>query len=254
VKTLFALTFIAASRTMLHAAFIPSPSVGPINDASAIPFLTDTNGAASVRYQQVYGASDFAGQGSPAYLITEISFAAVVAPDRTAGPNVQIFLSTTSSSVDSLSPVFANNLGPNNTLVYSGPIDWTAGSRYGHGTFAFGIPLQQPFLYTWSAGNLLMDVRNYQTVPPPPEGYPHPLFEARNTLGDTVSLAAAFDVNSPTASLFVNTVGLSTLFTVTGVPEPSSAFLLLAGLSVLAFLGWRPRGHVRANRDVVETR
>jgi hypothetical protein len=237
----------AATAMIPHAATIGSPP-GSINSDTPTPFLVTTDFTQSVQYQQVYGAEDFAREGSPAYLITEISFAGSAAP--VIIPNVQIYFSTTQASVDSLSPVFANNLGPNNTLVYSGRIDWTTGSG---GSFAFRIPLQQAFRYDWSVGNLLMEVRNYQTVPPLP--FPQQrLFMAVNTLGDTVSYAVAYDVNASSAE-FLGTRGLLTLFTVTGVPEPSAAWLLVSGLSALAVLARsRHRGNAPANIDAPETR
>jgi hypothetical protein len=238
------LILAATVATTARGASITSPR-GPENTASTIPFFVDMYQAPSVRYQQVHSASDFEGQGSPQYLITEISFGGGAFGFNGVIPNVEIRLSTTSSSVDSLSPVFGNNIGPNNTLVFAGSVDWTSGS----GSWAYRIPLQTPFLYDWSAGSLLMDVRNYQTIPPPPPFPPQlpPSFAASDLLGDSVSSAWAFDVNSLTASR-APTAGLLTLFTVTGVPEPRSAVLFCVGLGVL-FLAVRRRGR-RRQRDV----
>jgi len=243
----FLALLVACAEVAQPADTIVSPAAGTLNSESSVPFLVPTNGAASVRYQQVYGGSDFSFDGSPEYLITQISFG--YGPSSgdidVVLPNVQIWLSTTSRQVDSLSPVFADNLGPNNTLVYSGQLHlfW----QQPIGAFAFHIPLQQPFLYDWSAGNLLMDVRNYQTVPPltvPPYAR---WFSSSDILGDAASRAMAFDVNSLTAS-FVDTEGLFTVFTATGVPEPSSVFLFLAGLSALVLLAWSRREHDQSRR------
>ena len=158
MRVFFLLALITTSATIAHAASIVAPPGSP-NSASSDPFLTTTDNAQSVRYQQVYGASDFSTQGSPQYLISEIRFEGGEGsgPIDDVLPNVQIYLSTTMQSADSLSPVFGENIGLNNMLVYSGPIDWTYGSGPG-GPFSFRIPLQQPFLYDWSAGNLLMEV------------------------------------------------------------------------------------------------
>jgi len=244
------LALIAASAASANAASVVSPPGVP-DSSTPIPFLVTTNDARSVRYQQVYGASDFANQGSPQYLITEIHFEGGEGsgPLAVTLPDVQIFFSTTARSPDSLSPVFANNLGPNNTLVYSGLIDWTSGS----GPFAFHIPMQRPFLYDWNAGNLLMEVRNYQTVPPLPAGPwgTERLFAGVSILGDSTSLAVAWDVNSPTALL--GSGGLWTMFTVTGVPEPASAFLFLVGLSALALRTWTRRARVQSSRGPAGT-
>jgi hypothetical protein len=254
MKTASSLVLITASATLLRAASIISPPVAE-NASLSSPFLDTTNNAPSVRYQQVYGASDFGGQGSPQYLISEIRFSGGPGsgPIDFVVPNVQISFSTTARSPDSLSPVFGENIGANSVLVFSGPIDWTAGSGGGSGSFGFLVPLQQPFLYDWSAGNLLMDVRNYQTRPPPPFPLNPPLFAGVGTLGDSTSLAIAYDVNSPNAQ-FLTTGGLLTMFTVTGVPEPSAVYLLLTGLSAVVLLAWRRRGNARADHDVGGTR
>jgi len=248
----FSLILIIAATETADGAAIGSPRAGTLNSESAIPFLIETNGTGSVRYQQVYGASDFSYGGSPEYLITQISFE--YGPSSgvidVVLPNVQIWFSTTPRQVDSLSPVFGNNIGPNNTLVYSGQLHlfW----QQPIGAYAFHIPLQQPFLYDWRGGNLLMDVRNYQGVPPltvPPYDRS---FVSSDILGDGVSRTMAFDVNSSIAS-FADTAGLFTAFTVTGVPEPSSALLFLAGLSALVLLTWRRRARIQTNCGLIKT-
>jgi len=235
------LVLMAAAVEMVHSASIASG--GLLNSESAVPFLVDTNSAPSARYQEVYGASIFSGHGSPQYLITQISLTSGLDSGAidVVLPNVQIWFSTTPRAVDSLSPVFGDNLGPNNTLVYSGQLHLFWQPPIGGSTFH--IPLQRPFLYDWSAGNLLMDVRNYQTVPPRPDLQGR-FFASSVTLGDRVSSAAAFDVNALTAT-FLNTEGLLTLFTVSGVPEPSSALLFLAGLSALVLLTSCRRGRAQ---------
>jgi hypothetical protein len=243
------LFFIVVGARSAGADFVISPYASQNFSSASAPFFVDTNYATSVRYQQVYGGSDFARRGSPQYLITEIQFS----PGPDSGPidivlpNVEINLSTTPRSVDSLSPVFGSNVGLDNTLVYSGQLHMIARADGIH------ILLQRPFLYAWSAGNLLMDVRNYQTVritPPPPLG--PPLLMGVSTLGDTVSLASAFDVSSATAT-FLGTGGLLTAFTVTGVPEPGSAWLLLVGLGALVLLKWRSRTRVHTNCRLIKT-
>jgi hypothetical protein len=251
MKTASGLVLITASATLLRAASIISPPVAE-NASLSSPFLVTTNNAPSVRYQQVYGASDFAGQGSPQYLITELQFAGGPGsgPIDFVLPNVQIYFSTTARSPDSLSPVFGENLGANSVLVYSGQLHLI---RQGFEPFGFHVSFQTPFLYDWNVGNLLMDVRNYQTVPPPPYPLNPPLFAGVGTLGDSTSLALALDVNSPRAD-FLTTGGLLTMFTVTGVPEPSTTGLLLVGLTVLGLRGVRGRGNAPAGRNFPNTR
>ena len=121
--------------------------------------------AANYREQQVYGASHFSGL--PGLWITEIRYR----PDRTHGAafsttiaNIQINMSTTTRGAESLSSTFANNTGPNDTVVFSGPLSISStftGPPAGPKNFDIIIPLQTPFLYDPAAGNLLVDVRNF---------------------------------------------------------------------------------------------
>ena len=117
-----------------------------------------------LREQTVYGSSQF-----PFYpiIISELRWR----PDSITGgpltdsiPNLQIALSTTVSNADHLSSIFANNVGPDNTTVFSGAITAsTSFTTLTNGTKAFDIslPLQTPFIYDSSKGNLLVDLRNF---------------------------------------------------------------------------------------------
>ena len=126
-----------------------------------------------------------------------------------------------------MSTVFANNVGANDTVVYSGALNFflTAPGIY-------SISLQTPFLFDPTAGNLLLDVRNLQPVPPPIlGGNPRAFNAAEGTFGDSVSEAFAADANALTGG--VDTGGLVTGFGGTIVPEPSTGALLVLG--VLAY-------------------
>lgn len=165
----------------------------------------------SYRYQQVYSATEF--NPSEPVLITGIHFR----PDFIAGssffkilPHVQINLSTTSAAPDGLSSTFADNIGPDDTVVSSGPLPLSSNAT-GAGPFDFDIviPLSTPFPYDPQAGNLLLDVRNFGGGDWTTE------FDADNTIGDSTSRVTTNfitgDVNSPTATLN-DSLGLVTLF------------------------------------------
>jgi hypothetical protein len=137
---------------------------GDINNA--FPFnITPIFGANSMRYQQLYEASDFGLLTGPE-LVTQIAFR----PDGEFGGNfastltdIQVNLSTTSASA-ALSNVFANNVGPDESVVYSGALSLSSnsiGPIGGPKEFDIVITLQTPFLYDPTAGNLLLDVRNF---------------------------------------------------------------------------------------------
>ena len=112
-------------------------------------------------------------------------------------------------------------------LVYSGALHF-----FDTGTEPYGIhiPLQTPFLYNHDAGNLLMEVRNFQTLPPLTSGK-YGLGD-EIVLGDSVSLVSASSATATTG--FGSTSGLYTRFTVTPVPEPGTIALLLAGVALCA--------------------
>jgi hypothetical protein len=205
----------------------------------------------SGRYQQVFTASEFASFGEVA-LITQLAFRL----DTTFGsafsatiPHIQINLSTTQASVDGLSPIFADNIGADETVVLNGELSLASSfNNLGKDPQEFDvfIPLETPFLYDYTQGNLLLDVRNYSYVF-------IPTLDAHNVVGDSISRRWHDDVNSPTATLsedgvddgnpdnFSNSLGLVTQFTFESVeqptaevPEPGTAL----GVGVLGVLGW----------------
>ncbi len=76
---------------------------------------------------------------------------------------LQIHASTTNRSATGLSTTFAENLGTNNTLVFSGPLTWTTANLPGLGNtrqFDYVFPFTTPFLYDPAAGNLLLDIHS----------------------------------------------------------------------------------------------
>src|SRR5262249_37249225 len=111
---------------------------------------------------QLYDASQFAALGGPV-LIT----GAVLRPDASqvgsgsqTFADITIFLSTTSRSAATLSSTFADNLGPDNTMVFSGPLTISTADLPGPGgtkPFDIMFPFTTPFVYDPRAGNLLSD-------------------------------------------------------------------------------------------------
>jgi len=221
MKTILSIIINLAAVSAGFGDFVKSP-VAFGNTEGGGPFLTDRSIADSIRYQQVYRASDFTSFGSP-LRITELRFEQVAGPNDNTLSNVQIRLSTTPRNPDALSSIFAENVGASETVVFSGSL-----RLFGSGGFTTRIPLQTPFVFDPLAGNLLMDVSNFSTLS---------IFGGRRTLraedtfGDSVSGVVALDVNA--ASGFVGTGGLVTLFEVTPIPEPSTVMLLSVGLGGL---------------------
>ena len=146
----------------------------------------------SQRYQQVYADSEFRDFVGPVR-ITAIAFR----PDSQWGnsfagllPKIQINLSTTAAVPGRLSPVFLENVGPDDTIVFTGPLALSSnftGPAGGPKDFDIRIELKTPFLYDPKAGNLLMDVRNFEggTLIP---------FDAYFDLGDFTSSVYTYEV------------------------------------------------------------
>ena len=120
----------------------------------------------SFHMQEVYGADNFP---AGTLRITELRFR----PDYRYGKafsttiaNLEIRLSTTERAPDTLSRVFANNPGGDETLVYQGALSLASaftGPANGPKAFDMVIPLSTPFSYSPDNGNLLLDVRTFGT-------------------------------------------------------------------------------------------
>ena len=178
-----------------------SNNLAPFSLASFVP---------SQRYQQVFAASEFAVLSGP-QLITQISFR----PDAEFGgafsstiPDIQINLSTTSAQPDSLSMILANNIGPDDTMVFSGSLSLSSadsGPLGGPKDFDIVIALQTPFLYDPSVGDLLLDVRAFST------GITT-AFDSEFPSGDPTSRSVGPMVNSAVGG--TDTLGLVAQFTI----------------------------------------
>ncbi len=148
--------------------------------------------------------------------------------------NIQIRLSTTTRGPDGLSSTFADNVGANEVVVYSGSLRFFDTKLE---TYGIHIALQNPFTYDYHAGNLLMDVRNFATIAPPASGVYG--LGIGFTFGDSVSIVSASSASALIG--FSSTAGLSTRFTTTPVPEPGTNALLLVGAAACATLHWKRR-------------
>jgi hypothetical protein len=191
-----------------------------------------------MRWQQVFNANQFAGP----LVIGQITFR----PDADAGfafnrtlSAVQISLSTTANGPNALSPVFANNLGGDNAVVYSGSLTLSSANTAGPGnTRAFDvvIDLQTPFSYNPAGGHLLLDVLNSS-----PEDHSFQIvLDAENNLANgfvSRVFGPAGDPGATSGSTDPN--GFVTRFTAAAVPEPAT--LALVGVAGFAAAAWRRR-------------
>ncbi len=111
----------------------------------------------------IFDASQFGALSGPSFL-TQFAYR----PDRILGQSgprsltLRIYASTTSRSVAGISTTFAENLGPDNTLVFDGTVNLTTGNLPGPGNtrqFDYVFPFTTPFLYDPAAGNLVLDLQ-----------------------------------------------------------------------------------------------
>ncbi len=204
---------------------------------TAVPFLIEQAGLSSTRYQQVYAAAQFSALQGAGGLINSLLFRADehnTHPIQSTIGNIQIDLSTTAALPDGLSATFANNVGSDDSVVYSGSLFLTS-------LLPVTISLSHPFFYNPSQGNLLLDVRNF-TGALPPIDINSPFMDAANDLGDAVSCVYASNVGAATGT--PSTVGLVTGFIVTPIPEPGTWALLLLGTPAIIFVIYRKNKNI----------
>lgn len=211
------LQLAAASGTIV---FTPLRGYSP-EDYTRIPFSLEELHQPSCRYQQVYGSSEFiaANSGGP-LRVTSVSFISDNKYGRIFGaelPKFQMLMGVTRRDPDGLSEEFGKNCTSGMVNVY-GPSNVYVGSA---GPFVpFSIVLQTPFRYDPLRGNLLLEIRHYEPVPPP---YRHTeeipgVLDFWNVEGDAVSRVYAFDVNATSGT--ADTGGLTTRFRVEFLEPP----------------------------------
>jgi hypothetical protein len=246
LTAIVALAMLATMAEVARAGLVVPNSLETVegNDNNSFPFNIDpSSGITSMRYQQVYAASEFPDFPGP-LVITAIHFrpdALFGIPFESTLPSIQINLSTTSAAPDALSDTFASNVGLDDTIVFgTGPLTLSSsatGPIDGPKDFDITIVLTKAFSYDPSLGNLLLDVRNF-AVRTTTE------FDAQFALEDPLSrvlTSISGDVSSETG--VAERMRLVTMFSTQSqaVPEPSTLFLMSSGLASLAGHAWRRR-------------
>jgi hypothetical protein len=216
-----------------YSAFVAVPGAGQVQAGEGDPYLLTRNILPNERWQQIFNGNAFSAVGTDPFSIVELAYAPVQGsiPIDVNLANIEIRMSTTPFSASHQNASFAANIGPNETVVYSGGVHFYDS---GIGRFSIRVALQHPFLYSPQAGNLLVDIWNFAPIGPPASGS-YGLEYALFT-GDAVSSLTG-DVNSSTG--FLTEAGLITQFTVNSIPEPGVPAFGLAVACILSLVHFR---------------
>lgn len=187
------------------------------------PFNDPISATGTTRYQEVFANDAFGVAPAGGILIRGLGFYAS-SPLTNARFTLTFNLSTTAKEPDGLSSTFADNIGADDTRVFDSLTTVfvsTVDDGQGRNIFEFG--LQQPFPYYPQSGNLLLDIRNNDSVTASGS------YSSVLVAGDAVSALYQQDLNIPFG--VAGTAGLQVRFTYEPVPEPGSIalFILAAG-------------------------
>ncbi len=158
----------AVESVAVALAVTEAPDCSPISLPTILASAEGGGGSSvlnnNIRLQEVFSADQFPQH---TMVIRELRWrpSAIYGSAFTATlPRLQINLSTTSRSPSDLSSTFAQNVGTDELVVRDGPITLTstfAGPAGGPKAFDIVVPLEHPFPYDPSKGNLLVDIRNF---------------------------------------------------------------------------------------------
>lgn len=222
--SLFAVASVASADVLVGAP-------GDASGGNCFPFGCFFLGNPSANYQQVYSSTAFSGPITIFGVSFFLSDPAISSGNLNSG-TYTVSLSTTSMAVNGLDSNFSNNVGPDDTVIFTGSLPPSV---------LPGTPLQLGgagvFTYNPALGNLLLSI-SITGIGAPVAGVS--LFEARNgTSGGIFSRVHDF------GGVFFDNTGLVTEFDTTEIPEPSG--LLMAASGLVAMLGLARRG--RKARD-----
>lgn len=226
---LFAASSLAAFGGTIVIPFANTSVVGNETDYLA--------GSGDSRNQELLGAGQFALVGGP-ILIDQLSFRAApgTGPAAFSITLLNLYLSTSpkfpNTSGPLMSTTFADNVGPDNTLVFSGPVKAASLGCAGPGVCPFDININftTPFLYNPTQGRLLLDllVTGFSAVDgaldevsfPGPNG------------GSVASVGGGLNDTTGGRSFDGDIVQLR----YSAVPEPALGALVFIGIAALALM------------------
>jgi len=128
-------------------------------EAPGYYYFDPVTGVDIERDQIIMDGSLFTGFGGPV-VIDSLAFRLDKDASATSASfdDIQVRLSTALTTVATLSTTLANNIGPDETTVFSGPLTLTSSAGAGNPSdFDLLIPFLVPFQYDPTAGDLLLD-------------------------------------------------------------------------------------------------
>ena len=181
----------------------------------------------AAHWQQDYRADQFSAANGP-LLIKEIRFRIDANPLRgqpfdAVLPSVQINLSTTHVAPSAMSVFFAQNVGPDEKVVFPQGLLHLQSKGLG---FDIVVGLLNPYVYDPSLGNLLLDIKYGGGVSIPST------IDADQQLPPNRSTAALWQGGLTSTFGELQGMGLVTQFRYDPVPEPRSLVLLCACTAV----------------------
>lgn len=199
-------------------------------------------GNQGIHLQELYGSGQFFSVGSP-LLIDQMAFRAAPGTGAfSASASLNLFFSTSSRFPNTgggptslMSNTFADNIGPDNTLVYSGPMLFSSGGCAAGTTpcaWDMVINLTTPFLYNPVTGRLLADMQF--------TGFTGSgAFDIQSYSPSYGTVAMIQGAPGDAVGGGVGKLGLVTRFGYTAVPEPSCWSMLLLGGAAFGLLRHR---------------
>lgn len=241
----FGLAF-AGMATTADATVVTAPGTSEGNQNSVFPFNfgQQLGGTPTQRYQQIYRSSLFGGVTGTIDSVAFRADSGSPLSDFTSTVDIEIRLSHTTKQPtqppgpnppNHLSAVFADNVGPDETLVFDDVISLTyTYLAPGPGQFV-PINLTNGFLYN-GTDNLLIDFMVFSATAN------RGLFDAVTNTGDMAYVfSGPGDSVGNASGTVINFLGVVTQFELTPIPIPAAFPLMGTGLAVLGFLGWRRR-------------
>lgn len=217
---------LLASAAFAQLVEVPSlPDFGDSNNLA--PFSSSE----PMRYQQIYSASAFPHGG----IIDKINFRHNEGSANVHGPidfDLQVAISYAATTVATVSPVFAENIGDNFTIVFDGILT-ESHSAPGSPVFGFVLDVSDTFVYNPAHGDLLVQILRRHELQRAPTF--DASFQAQQQVTTRV-YAASLDAETGEVGLGFGDnqlYGLVTQFEFLPVPEPASLALAAVAATFL---------------------